>query len=80
MLCYKMMLYNIMLCYKMMLCKIMLCYKMMLYKIMLCYNMMLYKIMFKGVFTLGVKESSIMSLHTKLVISNLNLFTSKILC
>ncbi len=79
MLCYKMMLCKIMLCYKMMLCKIMLCYKMMLCKIMLCYKTMLYKIMFNGAFTLGVKESSIMSTNTKLVISNLNLFTSKIL-
>jgi hypothetical protein len=48
---------------------------MMLCKIMLCY-----KTMFNGAFTLGVKESSIMSTNTKLVISNLNLFTSKILC
>ncbi len=63
-----------------MLYKIMLCYKMMSCKIMLCYKMMLYKIMFKGAFTLGVKESSIMSPNTKLVILDLNLFTSKILC
>jgi hypothetical protein len=33
----------------------------------------------KGAFTLGVKDSSIMSPDTNLVIKNLNLFTMKIL-
>jgi hypothetical protein len=38
------------------------------------------KLASKGAFTLGVKDSSIKSPNTKLVISNLNLFTTKILC